>query len=207
MSGRERAYEFLKRHVLSDPDLQGQFINEQDLADRIGVSRTPIREALLMLAAEELVQLVPKRGAYIAPMSGRDLAELIESRGVIERFTARRALERGTVPLPELREVLDQQRRVRDASHATEFIELDTRFHTTLVQAAGNQVLTRMYAGLRDRQVRAGLVALYQSTGRQDSVLGEHDEIVAALANGDAEAAAAAIDRHLETTLSVQLTN
>ncbi|MBI0382182.1 GntR family transcriptional regulator, partial [Streptomyces albiflaviniger] len=65
-SGREKAYAFLKETVLTDPDMQGRFLTEQEIADRIGISRTPIREALLLLAAEDLVQLVPKRGAHIA---------------------------------------------------------------------------------------------------------------------------------------------
>ena len=81
-SGRQLAYDHLKDAVLSDPAMQGRFINEQELADDIGVSRTPIREALLLLAAEELVQLVPKRGAYIAPVVGREIRELFELRGI-----------------------------------------------------------------------------------------------------------------------------
>ncbi|WP_345033981.1 GntR family transcriptional regulator [Kutzneria kofuensis] len=59
VSGRDRAYDYLRNTVLADPAAQGTFLNEQDIADRIGVSRTPIREALLMLSAEELVRLVP----------------------------------------------------------------------------------------------------------------------------------------------------
>jgi DNA-binding GntR family transcriptional regulator len=205
LSGRERAYDFLKKDVLTDPDMQGQFINEQSLADRIGVSRTPIREALLMLAAEELVQLVPKRGAYIAPMSGRELAELIELRGMIERFAAQRSLTSDT--LDEMRDALAAQHLLRSPRQAKEFIELDTRFHTALVRATGNQMLTRMYEGLHDRQVRAGLMALFQAPGRQDSVLAEHKAIVDALAAGNAESVAQAIDSHLEGTLKILLTS
>src|SRR5690348_14465854 len=97
-SGREKAYEYLKDTLLTDPAAQGQFISEQDVADRVGVSRTPVREALLLLAAEDLVQLVPKRGAYVAPVSGREVAELIELRGMVERHAAERVLAMDTVP-------------------------------------------------------------------------------------------------------------
>jgi DNA-binding GntR family transcriptional regulator len=202
-SGRERAYEFVKREVLTDPGMQGQFINEQNLADRIGVSRTPIREALLMLAAQELVQLVPKRGAYVAAMSGRELTELIEVRGLIERHAATFPMTEPT--LTEMRDALAAQHMLRSPTQAKEFIEMDTRFHNALVRATGNETLTRTYDGLRDRQVRAGLVALGQAPDRQQSVLDEHQEIVDSLAAGDVERAVRAIDSHLQETLRVQL--
>src|ERR1041384_4755588 len=96
LSGREKAYEFLKDTILADPEMQGRFISEQDVANQIGVSRTPIREALLLLAAEDLVQLVPKKGAYVAPLSSRQITELMELRGVIERYAAERTMTEGT---------------------------------------------------------------------------------------------------------------
>src|SRR4051812_21008556 len=97
VTGRDRAYEYLKSTVLTDPGVQGEFLSEQEIADNVGVSRTPVREALLMLAAEGLVQLVPKRGAYIAPLTGKELRELVELRGVLERFAAEKALADGAV--------------------------------------------------------------------------------------------------------------
>ncbi|HEV7907048.1 MAG TPA: GntR family transcriptional regulator [Pseudonocardiaceae bacterium] len=204
-SGRDRAYEFLKDVVLADPDMQGRFISEQDVADRIGVSRTPIREALLLLAAEDLVQLVPKKGAYVAPVSGREVAELMELRGMVERYAAERVLSAGIVPLDRMRAAVERQRDLRGESDARQFIDVDREFHLELVAAAGNDLLTKMYEGLRARQVRAGVVALFRVVGRQDAVLDEHEAIVAALESGDVEAATTAITSHLEATLKVLL--
>jgi DNA-binding GntR family transcriptional regulator len=204
-SGRDRAYEFLKDVVLADPDMQGRFISEQDVADRIGVSRTPIREALLLLAAEDLVQLVPKKGAYVAPVSGREVAELMELRGMVERYAAERVLSAGIVPLDQMRAAVERQRDLRGESDARQFIDVDREFHLELVAAAGNDLLTKMYEGLRARQVRAGVVALFRVVGRQDAVLDEHEAIVAALESGDVEAATTAITSHLEATLKVLL--
>lgn len=203
VSGRERAYEFVKHELLTDPGMQGQFINEQVLADRLGVSRTPIREALLMLAAQDLVELVPKRGAYVAPMSGRELTELVEARGVIERHAVTFACEER--PLAEMRDALAAQHLLRGPTQAKEFIDADTRFHTTLVRATGNAILTRTYEGLRDRQIRAGMIALANVPGRQDSVLNEHQAILRALTDQDIEGARTAIDTHLHETLRIQL--
>jgi DNA-binding GntR family transcriptional regulator len=185
LSGRERAYEFLHAHVLTDPDQQGAFLNEQELAERIGVSRTPVREALLLLAADDLVEMIPKRGARIPVITGRQIAELMELRGVLERHAATSAVEHDRTPLDAMREVLEQQRAMvatPPRESGREFIEHDRRFHQLLVDAAGSELMSRTYAKLRARQI-----------------------LVGALAAGDAEAARDAIDRHLAVTLDVLL--
>ncbi|MFE9768130.1 GntR family transcriptional regulator [Streptomyces sp. NPDC005808] len=204
-SGREKAYAYLKDTVLTDPAMQGQFLSEQEIADRIGVSRTPIREALLLLAAEDLVQLVPKRGARVAPLSGREISELMELRGIVERYAAQQVIGAERAPLRELTELLQRQRELIGPDQAKEFIAVDHLFHSTLVSAVGNALLERHYDGLRSRQVRAGVVALYNQHGRQEAVLHEHQDILTALAAGDATAACVAIDSHLRSTLKVLL--
>ncbi|MGW6138005.1 GntR family transcriptional regulator [Streptomyces sp. NPDC055144] len=204
-SGRDKAYAFLKENVLADPDRQGEFLSEQELADRIGVSRTPIREALLLLAAEDLVRLVPKRGAQVVPLSGREITELMELRGIVERYSAERVIAGGKAPVSELTALLDRQRTLSGAEHAKEFIAVDHLFHATIVAAAGNALLDRHYDGLRSRQIRAGVVALFNQHGRQESVLHEHEAILDAIASGDRQAACTAIDGHLESTLKVLL--
>lgn len=204
-SGREKAYAYLKETVLTDPAMQGEFLSEQEIADRIGVSRTPIREALLLLAAEDLVELVPKRGARVAPLSGREITELMELRGIVERYAAGRVIGTDDCPLRELGDLLERQRGLSGADQAREFIAVDQQFHMTLVAAAGNTLLDRHYEGLRSRQVRAGQVALFNAQNRQEAVLAEHRAILDALAAGDAGAACAAIDEHLRSTLKVLL--
>ena len=204
-SGRQLAYEHLKDAVLSDPAMQGRFVNEQALADEIGVSRTPIREALLLLAAEELVQLVPKRGAYIAPVGSREVRELFEIRGMIECYAARRTLELSVVPLERMRAELGRQRDLRAADDARAFIDCDHGFHAALVHAVDNEMLAKSYDGLRARQIRAGIVALFRAADRRETVLAEHEAIVDALAAGDPEASASAIRAHLDATQRVLL--
>ncbi|MGW1540070.1 GntR family transcriptional regulator [Streptomyces sp. NPDC002309] len=204
-SGRDKAYAFLRKHVLTDPEVQGTFLSEQELADRIGVSRTPVREALLLLAAEDLVRLVPKRGAQIVPLTGRELSELMELRGIVERYAAERVIANGVAPLEELGEILERQRALSEPELVKEFIALDHLFHATIVAAVGNALLDRHYDGLRSRQVRSGAAALFHQHGRQAAVLGEHHAILSAIASGDPEAARAAIDDHLDATLKVLL--
>ena len=97
-SGREKAYAYLRENILTDPDVQGRFLNEQELAAEIGVSRTPVREALLLLVSDGLVELIPQRGAYVPPVTGREMSELMELRGVLESHAARLVIEQGMVP-------------------------------------------------------------------------------------------------------------
>lgn len=200
MSGRQKAYAFLKDTVLTDPAMQGEFLSEQMIADRIGISRTPIREALLLLAAEDLVSLVPKRGAYIAPLSGREIGELMEMRALLERYAAQRAIALGTAPVAEMDRILGEQAKLRGGDAAKEFIAADHRFHATLIASAGNALMTKQYDALRSRQVRAGVTALYRSGGRQDEVCVEHRRIVEALVAERADLACAAIDEHIAAT-------
>ncbi|MCL6298148.1 GntR family transcriptional regulator [Streptomyces kronopolitis] len=204
-SGRERAYAYLKESVLTDPAMRDRFLSEQEIADRIGVSRTPIREALLLLAAEDLVRLVPKRGAHIAPLSGREIGELIEMRGLIERFAAQCTTGRGTAPVEEMAGHLDRQEALRGESGAAEFLAAGHRFHASLVAAVGNTLMCREYDALRSRQTRAGLPGHHNSGHRRDEILAEHRDILDGLAAGDAAAACAAIDSHLQATRRVLL--
>lgn len=206
ISGRDRALHFLRETVLADPEVQGTFLNEVELAGRIGVSRTPVREALLLLVADGLIEMIPGRGAYVPPLSGRQIRELMELRGVLERHSASRALAAGTVPLEVLRFVLGEQRKLAvGGEDATAFIDRDMVFHQALVDAAGNALLSTTYAGLRVRQRRLGVVALHRSADRQRAVCAEHDRILTALSDGDEPTALAAIDEHLTLTLRVLL--
>lgn len=215
-SGRERAYRHLRDTVLVDPAVQGTFLNEVELATEVGVSRTPVREALLLLAADGLVEMVPKRGAYVPPLSGRQIKELMELRGLLEQHAASVTLAAGAVPLAAMRDALAAQERLIETAQerlieaasddaAQEFIEWDRQFHQALVDAARNELIARTYAGLRTRQVRVGVAALFRAADRQRAVCGEHRRIVDALAAGDEAAARAAIEDHLQITLRLFL--
>ncbi|MGW6277639.1 GntR family transcriptional regulator [Kribbella sp. NPDC055071] len=202
-SGRDRAYQYLRGTVLSDPAVSGTFINEQVVATEVGISRTPVREALLMLAAEDLVQLVPHRGAFVAPLPGREIAELMQARGVIECWAATTSLAVGEAPIDAMTGVLEQQRAIVAQGDAKAFLELDSQFHALLVAAGGNSVLGRLYDNLRAKHVLLGVVALQRSATRRQDVLAEHQAIVDGLKAGDPAAAEEAILSHLGTTGSI----
>lgn len=207
-SSREKAFAYLRENILVDPARQGSFLNEQELAAEIGVSRTPVREALLLLVADGLVELIPQRGAYVPAVTGRQISELMELRGVLERHAAAHTIGAGTVPGDAMASTLQEQAALPDSldeDSAREFIRLDAAFHQLLVDAVGNELISRTYAKLHVRQVLVGVEALFRTSGRRRQVCGEHQEILGALLAGDAGAAQEAISRHLDVTLGLLL--
>ena len=207
-SGREKAYAYLRENILIDPERQGRFLNEQELAAEIGVSRTPVREALLLLVSDGLVELIPQRGAYVPPVTGREISELMELRGVLESHAARLVIEQRRVPAHTMQETLDQQSKLPDnlsPEAAREFIRLDTLFHQQLVDAAGNELISRTYSKLHVRQILVGVSALFRAGGRREQVCAEHQDILEALVSGDAAEAQKAIDHHLAVTRDILL--
>jgi DNA-binding GntR family transcriptional regulator len=213
-TGRQKAYEYLRDQILVDPTMQGKFVNEQELARDIGVSRTPVREALLLLVSDGLIEMIPNRGALIPVISGRQIAELFELRGVLERHAAETTIKAGTVPLESMAQALEEQRRIQAGTAgpgtegrdlATEFIRLDQRFHQLLVDAGANELISQTYSRLRARQVFVGVEALFRSQDRQSRVCDEHHVILDALRRGDVAAAQSATDHHLAVTLDLFL--
>lgn len=213
-SGREKAYAYLRENILTNPEMQGRFLNEQELAAEIGVSRTPVREALLLLVSDGLVELIPQRGAYVPPVTGREISELMELRGVLESHAARLVIEHGSVPACKMQATLDQQSKLhqqsklpedQSAEAAQEFIRLDTLFHQHLIDAAGNELISRTYSKLHVRQIVVGVSALFRTGGRREQVCSEHQDILDALVSGDAVKAQEAIDHHLAVTRDILL--
>ncbi|OYO03159.1 GntR family transcriptional regulator [Enemella evansiae] len=201
-TGRLRAYEYLRDNILTDPDRHGTFLNEQELASEIGVSRTPVREALLLLVADDLVELIPQRGAYIPKVGPREVSDLFEVRRVVEKHAASITIDESTVPGRAMGDLLGRQQELEVDDHASfkEFITLDRDFHQALVDAAGNRLFASLYAKLRARQMLVGIEAVLWHPNRMASVCAEHQAILDALIDGDLPAAHRAIDDHLSTT-------
>lgn len=197
-SAPELAYEWLKNTILTLPREEEMFLSEAQVAAASGTSRTPVREALLRLEAEGFVRRVPHKGAYVPALTDKDVDDVIQARRVVEEWSiAQVAPNPGQVPA-RLRELLASQEADTDP---VEFIAHDLEFHTTVIRAAGNQVMHEFYRSLRDRQMRMGVRIMLSDEQRKRQVLLEHGAIVDALAAGDTDAAIHAVRVHLDTTL------
>jgi len=182
------------------PRSDGAFLTESALAEEAGVSRTPVREALLRLQVEGWVQIVPRKGAFVPSISESEVDAVMHARLLIEDWGVREACRVGG-PLANRLDVIVAEQR-RHADDPNEFIQLDREFHRTIVDAAGNAVLADFYESLRDRQVRMGMRAVFSVPHRNQQVLAEHESIVNALRALDEVDAAEAVRNHIESTIS-----
>ncbi len=189
----ERAYEHVKARILTG-ELDGHMLSEGVFATELGVSRTPVREAFLRLQVEGLMRLYPKRGALVVPVGPHESREVLAARRVVECASVKEAI--GDPDLPgTLADLLEQQ---REAVGTPRFGELDAAFHTALVEAAGNSLLSGFYQGLRDRQIRLIATAVRTVQERSDEILAQHAEIVAGVREKDAERVEALLAEHLQ---------
>lgn len=189
----ERAYEHVKARILTG-ELDGHMLSEGVFAMELGVSRTPVREAFLRLQVEGLMRLYPKRGALVVPVGPHESREVLAARRVVECASVKEAI--GEPDLPDtLADLLEQQ---REAVGTPRFGELDAAFHTALVEAAGNSLLSGFYQGLRDRQIRLIATAVRTVQERSDEILAQHAEIVAGVREKDAERVEALLAEHLQ---------
>lgn len=201
MSATATAYAFAKQGILDGRFAGGELISEGDVAGQLGLSRTPVREAFLLLEAEGLLRLYPKRGALVVPVSPAEVTYVMETRVLIESF----ALERAARDTPGLGAALlasiDAQEGHVAAGDLSAFVEADREFHRLFVEAAGNPILLQLYDSLRDRQARMGLAALARSDERLRQIVDEHRVIACALADGHPDDAVVALSAHLAEQL------
>jgi DNA-binding GntR family transcriptional regulator len=201
VSVKQEAYDHVKTLILDRPLTESGFITEGEVASQLGTSRTPVREAFRSLEAEGLLELFPNRGAFVPPVTDRQIVEVMEARSLVETFCAERAVARNPALHVELGALLAEQGGLGSDPNA--FIECDRRFHTAIVHAAGHHVLAAFYETLRDRQVRMGVQAVASSPERFERVLHEHQAIVDAFVARDATAVQAAVSTHIRATMGV----
>ncbi|QXJ22263.1 GntR family transcriptional regulator [Actinomadura graeca] len=200
-SAQDVTYRWLKRHIGSLPRHEGTFLTEAEVCEATGTSRTPVREALLRLETEGFLKIMPKKGAFVPPVSDAEIEAVMQARELVEDWSVRRAAPLAEELAPELDALIERQQGLLD--DPVEFIECDRAFHRAIVTRAGNPVLAEFYESLRDRQVRMGLRAIASAEDRARVVLSEHTAIVDAIRAADPLRAAEALAAHLGGTLRV----
>ncbi|MFI9029648.1 GntR family transcriptional regulator [Streptomyces sp. NPDC053560] len=193
----ERVYAHVKQGVLERRYEGGMLLTEGELAEAVGVSRTPVREALLRLEVEGLIKLYPKKGAMVLPVSAQEIADVVETRLLVEEHAARKAVPAPAALIEELETLLATMREQIAAGDLAAVSVTDRCFHAAIVRSAGNRILDRLYEQLRDRQLRMGVAVMHAHPDRIAKNIAEHSEILEALRAGDPEAATAAVHRHV----------
>ena len=195
---REMVYEELKMQILKGSIVPGTRMMEVELAEEMGVSRTPIREAIRKLEKEGLVTIEPRRGAYASMISTEDMVEILEVRQDLEGLAAYFAADRMTdEQMAELRQVSDNYNDAVKRGNMEDMISYDTRFHHIIVESCKNKILVQMIEQLQELVLRFRYI-YYDNFRRAENMPEEHQAIVDAIAEGDAEKARAAADIHIE---------
>ncbi|MFP3989137.1 GntR family transcriptional regulator [Streptomyces sp. E11-3] len=193
----DRVYQHVKQGVLDRRYEGGTLLTEGELADAVGVSRTPVREALLKLEVEGLLRLYPKKGALVLAVSAQEIADVVETRLLVEEFAARKAVPAPAALLTRLEELVAEQRRQAGTGDLAAVAVTDRCFHAEIVRNGGNEILSRLYDQMRDRQLRMGVAMMHAHPDRVTKNIVEHTEILEAIKAGDVELAAARVRDHL----------
>ncbi|QKW07695.1 GntR family transcriptional regulator [Streptomyces sp. NA04227] len=193
----ERVYQHVKQAVLERRYEGGTLLTEGELAEAVGVSRTPVREALLKLEVEGLLKLYPKKGAMVLPVSAQEIADVVETRQLVETHAVRKAVPAPPALLARLEELLERQKAQAAAGDLAATAVTDRCFHAEIVRHGGNAILSRLYDQLRDRQLRMGVAVMHSHPDRIAKNIAEHAEILQALRDGDVEDAVALVHGHV----------
>lgn len=200
ISYKEKVYKQLKTAIISQKIKPGEILNERKLADDLGISRTPIREALQMLVNDGWVVVEPWKGAFVNPLTEQDLIEVFQVRESLECLAIEIIAEIITdEQIALLSNIYDRQEEMAANDQANEFIELDRQFHMEIGNFTNNKILIGMLNNLSDMILRLGVQAV-QDANRFNQTLGEHTAILEALKARDKKKALEAITMHILIT-------
>jgi len=186
------------REMIVTGDLEpGTKVPEQNLASKFGVSRTPLREALKVLASEGLITLTPNKGATISQLTLEDLEEAFPVMGALEALSGELACARiSDTAIDAIRQLHQQMITHYQANEMPEYFRCNQEIHNQILAAADNATLTNMYRGLSGQVRRARYVANI-SKKRWQQAVSEHEEIIAALSARNGVALSEVLKRHL----------
>jgi len=181
----DRAYYSIRELIVTLELAPGSIVSERDLQDRLGVGRTPVREALQRLEGERLVEVYPRRGIFVSNVNVLDLAVLSEVRRTLEGFAARLAAERSTAAdREETIALIGELRELEAAADERRLIDLDQRIHRHVYRCAHNAFLEATLDGYYVLTLRIWFLALNRVTRLEDAVK-EHLELLEAIRDGN----------------------
>lgn len=199
----EHAYERIRERILAGDLPGGHWLRESDLASNIGVSRTPVREALRRLAAEGLVLYQQNRGMQVQSWRVEDLVEIFDLRTVLEPWGSRLAATSGLVDVDTLSDLADAMDKVAAARHPdfAKLTDLNNRFHGAILEASGNSRLPTLIASIVRVPLVSSTFSLYSREALSRS-LAHHHELVHAMSDADPDWAESVMRSHIRAAWS-----
>jgi len=201
---REVIFETLRQAIIMGELKPGERIMEIQFAEKMGVSRTPVREAIRKLELEGLVTMLPRKGAHVAELSEKDIKDVLEIRSSLDGLATSLAAQRiQKEELKELKNIINQFEQYMEKNNVQGLIKKDIEFHDLIYKASRNEKLIQIIANLKDQVHRFRVVYLKDYSSPKE-IIREHLHIYEAIKNGDAEQAemlAALHIKHQEQTM------
>ncbi|MGB9841001.1 GntR family transcriptional regulator [Thermovenabulum sp.] len=195
---REIVFQALREAIISGELKPGERLMEVQLAEEMGVSRTPVREAIRKLELEGLVVMVPRKGAYVAGLSMKDAADVFEVRQSLEGLAAALAAERITdEEIESLERVLLEINDAAEKNDINLIIQKDAEFHNILFKASRNDRLVQIINNLKE-QIDRFRIQSFENPGRLKKLMEEHKKIVEAITERNVEKAKKLAEEHIE---------
>jgi DNA-binding GntR family transcriptional regulator len=197
LSLNEQAYLAFRHKLITLRYKPGEYLNTAQVMDDLAMGRTPINQAIHRLATEGLLQIIPRKGVMVAPLSIDDALELIEVRLVNETLCVELASQKVIDShIQQLRELNQQIARASESRSREEMMLLDREFHQVLADIAGNSRLSDILSVIHAQAQRFWATTL-SNVVHMDEVIAEHNEIIDALESGDTQRAADAARSHI----------
>ncbi|NLN98195.1 MAG: GntR family transcriptional regulator [Eubacteriaceae bacterium] len=197
---RESVFETLRNAIVEGRLAPGERLTELQLAEELGVSRTPVREAIRKLELEGLARMLPRRGAFVTPMSLQDLVDFMEIRRVLEGLAAELAVRNATDE--DIRRMEMNNSFFEEAAIANDeagIIDYDIAFHEVLYNASGNKKLIAQINSIREQTKRIRMEYV-QNVDDKCPLIGEHRRIIEGIVQRDAAKAFKAASDHIKST-------
>jgi len=196
---RDLAYEAIKYRIITCAFRPGEYVNEARVAAILGLGRTPVHQAIDRLMLDGMVEVIPRKGVIVKPVSLDEVMQIIEARLIVEpqgvRMTAERADE---TDITALSDILGRARQWTAVRNVEQMMLLDREFHLVLARAGRNDVFADILRKLHERSLRFWFISLTDA-GHHGAVQDEHGAILQAIRDRDRDAAEAAMRNHIES--------
>lgn len=196
---RDVAYQAIKHRIITCVFKPGDYLNEAYISTLLRLGRTPVHQAIDRLVLDGLVEVIPRKGVIVRPISFDEVMQIIETRLHIEPWSVRLAAERAKdKDVTAMQDILARAERATAAHDVEKMMLLDREFHLTLARATRNDVLAEILRKLHERSLRFWFISLVDAS-HHGEVQDEHHDIVQAIKNRKLDAAESAMRSHIES--------
>ena len=199
---RDVIFETLRKAIVSGDIKPGERLMEVSLANQMGVSRTPVREAIRRLEAEGLVTMIPRKGTHVSELSVKDIMDVLEVRTVLDKLATDLAAKRmQPSQLKALENAHKQYIACVEKNNMEGAIKKDVEFHDIIYASSGNPRLIAVAGSLREHIYRFRVIYLSGGDLVAENVLNEHEEILAALKEAQSDTASILAEKHIRNQM------